>query len=100
MRPILLIAVFALPFALAACGVPDVVAHGVKQYQKSSDQPEPVRSEENRRQDGPPPVVRRGQPVAPTGAAPVSAAPAPAAEPEASGPLLPRPEAVQAEPLR
>lgn len=97
-RPSLALAL-AVPLLLGACSVPDIVAHGIKQYEKRSDQAEPAKAEEPRRQDEAPVVVRRGQAV-PQGA---SAPPAPAAaavEPVSSGPLLPRPEPVSAEPLR
>jgi len=36
-----LLAVLALPVALAACSLPDLVAHGVKSYENRDSQPPP-----------------------------------------------------------
>lgn len=85
MTPTRLALVVLAPLALAACGVPDLVAHGVKSYEKSQE---------------------RGQEAQPAVAQPVQAAPAyqPARyEPEPqSEPVtgVPERESVVAEPLR
>lgn len=85
MTSIRLVLVAALPLALAACGVPDLVAHGVKSYERTQDA--------NRAAANSPP--------------PAAAQPAPAAyqraaepEPEFVPAAAPRRESVTAEPLR
>lgn len=37
MSPIRLVLVAVAPLVLAACGVPDLVAHGVKSYERTQD---------------------------------------------------------------
>lgn len=73
----------ALPLALSACGLPDLVAHGVKSYERSQDA---NRTAANT----PPPAV---QP------APAAYQRAPEPEPFVPAPA-PQRESVTAEPLR
>ena len=71
----------ALPLALAACGVPDLVAHGVKSYERTQD-------------------ANRPAATAPAAAQPVTYQPAPAAETDFTPAPAPQRESVTAEPLR
>ncbi|MGE5478513.1 MAG: hypothetical protein ACM3Q1_17820 [Bacteroidales bacterium] len=86
MNLIRFVVVAALPLALSACGVPDLVAHGVKSYE---------RSQENNRgtaANNPPPAQ---QP------APAAYQPAPAkAEAEYVPAPAPARETITSEPLR
>jgi hypothetical protein len=72
------------PLALAGCGVPDLVAHGVKSYEKSQERSQPQ------------PTV--AQPVQPVPAyQPARYEPEPQSEPVTG---VPARESVVAEPLR
>ena len=65
------IALIALmPLALSACGIPDIVAHGVKSYEKSQDakdaqtQPATAQTQQPQTQQPPPPASYAPPPVA------------------------------------
>lgn len=75
----------ALPLALAACGVPDLVAHGVKSYERTQDA--------NRTAANNPPPAQ--QPVTPA-----AYQPARPAESDFTPTPAPQRESVTAEPLR
>lgn len=85
MTPIRFVFAAALPLALAACGVPDLVAHGVKSYERTQDA---NRTAAN----APPPAAQQPAPAA------YQRAPEP--EPEYVPAAAPRRESVTAEPLR
>ena len=80
-----LVLAMALPLALAACGVPDLVAHGVKSYERTQDA---NRTAANTPSPAQPPVT------------PAAYQPAPAAEAEFTPAPAPQRESVTAEPLR
>ena len=75
-----------LPLSLAACGVPDLVAHGVKSYERTQDA--------NKTASNQPPAAY--QP------APAAQQPAPAAqgEPDFVPAPAPQRESISSEPLR
>lgn len=68
MRPSCVL-VLAVPLALGACGVPDLVAHGVKAYERNRDGTTQAQAEP---QQPPPPPATVSEPPA---AAPVSVPP-------------------------
>jgi hypothetical protein len=77
----------AVPLALAGCGVPDLVAHGVKAYERSQDG--------NNRA----PASAAAQPAYQPAYQPAPAA-RPAAEPDAVPAAVPARERITAEPLK
>lgn len=83
MLPHRLAVVVLMPLALAACGVPDLVAHGVKSYERSQDS--------NRTAEATPPPAQQPAPAY---------KPAPPPEPEFVPASAPERERVTAEPLR
>lgn len=86
MVPFRFVVAAVLPLALAACGVPDLVAHGVKSYERTQDA--------NRTAANQPPAQ---QP------APAAYQPAPVqqqAEPDFVPAAAPARESITAEPLR
>lgn len=89
MVPFRFVVAAALPLALAACGVPDLVAHGVKSYERTQDA---------NRAAGAQPVPAAYQP-APAAYQPAPAAQQPA-EPEYVPAAAPARESITAEPLR
>lgn len=74
----------ALPLVLSACGVPDLVAHGVKSYERTQDA--------NRTAANSPPAAQQPPPAA--------SQPAPAAESDFVPAPAPQRESISAEPLR
>lgn len=86
MSPIRLALVVTLPLVVAACGVPDLVAHGVKSYERTQDA---NRSAAN----NPPPAQQQPTPAA------YQPAP-PAAESDYVPAPAPQREAITSEPLR
>lgn len=84
MTPIRFVLAAALPLALSACGVPDLVAHGVKSYERTQDA---NRTAAN----NPPPAAQQPAPAA---------QPAPRAEADFVPAPAPQRESVTAEPLR
>lgn len=76
-----------LPLSLAACGVPDLVAHGVKSYERTQDA--------NKTASNQPPAAYQPAPAA-------QQAPPPAAQAEPDFVPVPAPqrESISSEPLR
>lgn len=85
MSPIRLALVAVLPMVVAACGVPDLVAHGVKSYERTQDA--------NRSAANTPPPAQQ-QPM------PAAYQPPPAAESDYVPAPAPQREAITSEPLR
>lgn len=84
MKPSRLALIVVAPLALAGCGVPDIVAHGVKTYEKSQE-----------RSQSQPAIAQPSQPAA--AYQPVRYEAEPQAEPVTG---MPARESVVAEPLR
>lgn len=84
MTPIRLVLAAALLSALSACGVPDLVAHGVKSYERTQDA--------NRTAANNPPAAQQPPPAA--------SQPPPAAESDFVPAPAPRRESISSEPLR
>lgn len=75
-----------LPLSLAACGVPDLVAHGVKSYERTQDA--------NKTAANQPPAAYQPAPAA------QQPAPAAKAEPDFVPTPAPQRESISSEPLR
>lgn len=87
MKPSRLAVALLLPLSVAACGVPDIIAHGVKSYERSQDA-----SAQQPQQPAPQPAYTAAQP-----------APQPVrtgAEPDFVPAAAPPRERITAEPLK
>ena len=87
MSPIRFVLAAALLLALSACGVPDLVAHGVKSYERSQDANRQASAENQ------PPAAYQPAPVA-------AQQPAPAPVADFVPAAAPVRETITAEPLR